>query len=140
MASEGSDWEADELEVVEPPSQFEPATSIAKESPLFVSYKIEGESSIPSDGDIHKVSIAELPFEASISHVVVPKIKAVVYLEVRYIHNHHLEDADAFQAKVKNTSDYRLMPGPVNVFFDDSFVSKTSIKVRFAASSSYEYD
>ena len=78
-----------ELELVDPPSRFEPATSIAKESPLFVSYRIDGQSSIPSDGDIHKVSIAELPFEASISHVVVPKIKAVVYLEVRYTHNYH---------------------------------------------------
>lgn len=28
---------------------------------------------------------------------------------------------------VKNTSDYRLLPGPVSVFLDDSFVSKTKI-------------
>lgn len=73
----------DEAELVDPPSAFEPATSIAKESPLFISYKIDGESSVPSDGEAHKVSIAEMPFEVTISHVVVPKIKAVVYLEVR---------------------------------------------------------
>ncbi|KZV76705.1 hypothetical protein PENSPDRAFT_646156 [Peniophora sp. CONT] len=104
--------EEDEAELVDPPPAFEPVTSIAKESPLFISYKIDGESSIPSDGEDHKVSIADLPFQATISHVVVPKVKAVVYLE----------------AKVKNASDYRLMPGPVNIFFDNSFVSKTSIK------------
>ncbi|VDB88403.1 unnamed protein product [Peniophora sp. CBMAI 1063] len=110
-----SEWVASDEEepaFVTPSSSFEPSTSIARESPLFISYKIDGESSIPSDGEDHTVSIAELPFEASITHVVVPRIKAVVYLE----------------AKVKNTSDYRLMPGPVNIFFDDSFVSKTSVK------------
>ncbi|KZV72708.1 hypothetical protein PENSPDRAFT_603927 [Peniophora sp. CONT] len=120
IASEASSSEAswaasdveDEVELVVPPSSFKPTTSIAKESPLFISYKIDGESSIPSDGEDHKVSIAEPSFQATVSHVVVPKVKAVVYLE----------------AKVKNTSDYRLMPGPVNIFFDDSFVSKTSIK------------
>ncbi|VDC07398.1 unnamed protein product [Peniophora sp. CBMAI 1063] len=102
----------DEVELVESISEFESATSIARESPLFVSYTIDGKSSIPSDGEAHKVSVAEIPFEARVSHVVVPKVKAIVYLE----------------AKVKNTSDYRLMPGPVNVFFDDSYVSQTSIK------------
>ncbi|VDB88402.1 unnamed protein product [Peniophora sp. CBMAI 1063] len=113
--SSESEWVASDEEepaFVTPSSSFEPSTSIARESPLFISYKIDGESSIPSDGEDHTVSIAELPFEASITHVVVPRIKAVVYLE----------------AKVKNTSDYRLMPGPVNIFFDDSFVSKTSVK------------
>jgi hypothetical protein len=30
---------------------------------------------------------------------------------------------------VKNTSDYMLLPGPVNVFLDSSFVSKATIKV-----------
>ncbi|VDB88846.1 unnamed protein product [Peniophora sp. CBMAI 1063] len=113
--SKESEWVASEEEdvaFVTPTSSFETPTSIAKESPLFISYKIDGESSIPSDGEDHTVSIAELPFETSITHVVVPRVKAIVYLE----------------AKVKNTSDYRLMPGPVNIFFDDSFVSKTSVK------------
>lgn len=30
---------------------------------------------------------------------------------------------------MKNTSDFRLLPGPVSVFLDDSYVSKTSIYV-----------
>ena len=41
----------------------------------------------------------------------VPKVRPVAYL----------------QATVKNTSDYRLLPGTVHAFVDDSFVSKTSI-------------
>lgn len=33
------------------------------------------------------------------------------------------------QCEVKNTSEYRLLPGPVSVFLDDSYVSKTTIQV-----------
>jgi uncharacterized protein (TIGR02231 family) len=86
--------------------------TVVKESPLAASYTVEGASSVPSDGVAHKVSIATLPFRANIRHVVVPKAKAVAYL----------------QARVQNTSDYRLMPGAVHVFMGDSFVSKTAIK------------
>ncbi|KAI0320019.1 hypothetical protein OF83DRAFT_1162652 [Amylostereum chailletii] len=94
------------------PSALTESTSIVQESPLSVSYRVEGESSIPSDGIAHKVSVAELPFEATVAYVVVPKANPVTFL----------------QANVKNTSDYRLLPGPVNVYLDGSFVSKTSIK------------
>jgi hypothetical protein len=34
---------------------------------------------------------------------------------------------------VKNTSDYRLLPGPVNAFVDDSFVSKTAMAGGYVA-------
>jgi uncharacterized protein (TIGR02231 family) len=81
------------------------------ESPLALTYHVEGASGVPSDGVPHQVSIAVLPFEANIQHVTVPKVRPVAYL----------------QATVKNTSDYRLLPGPVHTFLDDSFVSKTTI-------------
>ncbi|KAI0037214.1 hypothetical protein K488DRAFT_39409 [Vararia minispora EC-137] len=100
------DWE----EPVETQTLREHQT-IVKESPLAHAYTVEGLSSVPSDNITHKVSIATLLLYADIQHVAVPKVKAVAYL----------------QARVKNTSDYRLMPGAVHVFMDDSFVSKTSI-------------
>jgi len=81
------------------------------ESPLALTYHVEGASGVPSDGVPHQVSVAVLPFEAKILHVTVPKVRPVAYL----------------QASVKNTSDYRLLPGPVHAFVDDSFVSKTAI-------------
>ena len=84
MEAEWLDEDDNAIAAAAPPSSFEPTTSIAKESPLFIAYKIDGDSSIPSDGEDHKVSIAELPFETVVSHVVVPKVKAVVYLEVRH--------------------------------------------------------
>jgi uncharacterized protein (TIGR02231 family) len=86
-------------------------TSVVHESPLAQTYRVEGASSVPNDGVSHQVSVAVLPFEAKILHVTVPKARPVAYLE----------------ASVKNTSDYRLLPGPVNAFVDDSFVSKTAI-------------
>jgi uncharacterized protein (TIGR02231 family) len=86
-------------------------TSVVHESPLALTYHVEGASGVPSDGVPHQVSIAVLPFEAKVLHVTVPKVRPVAYL----------------QARVKNTSDYRLLPGTVHAFVDDSFVSKTSI-------------
>jgi hypothetical protein len=86
-------------------------TTVVHESPLALTYHVEGASGVPSDGVPHQVSVAVLPFEAKILHVTVPKVRPVAYL----------------QASVKNTSDYRLLPGTVHAFVDDSFVSKTAI-------------
>ena len=86
-------------------------TSVVHESPLALTYHVEGASGVPSDGVPHQVTIAVLPFEAKIQHVTVPKVRPVAYL----------------QATVKNTSDYRLLPGTVRAFLDDSFMSKAGI-------------
>lgn len=85
--------------------------SVVHESPLALTYHVEGTSGVPSDGVPHQVTIVVLPFDAKIQHVTVPKVRPVAYL----------------QAMVKNTSDYRLLPGTVHAFVDDSFVSKTGI-------------
>ncbi|KAH9962262.1 hypothetical protein BC827DRAFT_1199964 [Russula dissimulans] len=107
----------DELEAAEEVTTVigEP-TSVVHESPLALTYHVEGASGVPSDGVPHQVSITVLPFDAKIEHVTVPKMRPVAYL----------------QATVKNTSDYRLLPGTVHAFVDDSFVSKTSITADVA--------
>ncbi|EAU85229.1 hypothetical protein CC1G_06245 [Coprinopsis cinerea okayama7 len=92
------------------PAPTEP-TTIVNETPVAVTFGVHGQSTIPSDGIDHQVSVAVLPFEAVISYITVPKVDARVYL----------------QCRVKNTSDYRLLPGPVRVIFHDSFVSSTWI-------------
>ncbi|KAI0287205.1 hypothetical protein BC826DRAFT_917531 [Russula brevipes] len=101
----------DEEEAEEVATPIGEPTSVVHESPLALTYHVEGASGVPSDGVPHQVSVAVLPFEAKIQHVTVPKVRPVAYL----------------QASVKNTSDYRLLPGTVHAFVDDSFVSKTSI-------------
>ena len=55
-------------------------------------------------------------------HVTVPKVRPVAYL----------------QATVKNTSDYRLLPGPMHAFVDNLFVSKSAIVGDVALGDAFE--
>ncbi|TFK16659.1 hypothetical protein FA15DRAFT_698701 [Coprinopsis marcescibilis] len=101
----------EELSTGEPIPAIAEPTTIVNETPVAVTFSVHGESTIPSDGIAHQVSVAILPFESTISYITVPKIDARVYL----------------QCRVKNSSDYRLLPGSVRVIFDDSFASSTRI-------------
>ena len=85
--------------------------TVVRDSALSVSYSVQGKATIPSDGLSHMVSVAELEFDSQIRYVAVPRVESVVYL----------------QCEVKNTSEYRLLPGTVGVILDESFVSQTSI-------------
>jgi hypothetical protein len=68
-------------EITGPRPFSEPMTVIIK-SPLSVSYAVEGESTIPSDGIAHQVSVAVLSFDSKVTHVCCPKIEPRVYLQV----------------------------------------------------------
>ncbi|KAF9525788.1 hypothetical protein CPB83DRAFT_858888 [Crepidotus variabilis] len=101
----------DDFEEISGPEPIaEPATVIS-ETPIAVSFSVQGESTIPSDGIDHQVSVAVLSFTAKISYITIPRVDPRAFL----------------QCEVKNTSEYRLLPGPVTVIFDDSYVSKTAI-------------
>jgi uncharacterized protein (TIGR02231 family) len=86
-------------------------TTVVHESPLALTYHIEGSSSVPSDGVPHQLAVAVLPFSATLQHVAVPKARPVAYLH----------------ATVRNTSDYRLLAGPVRAFVDDAFAARTAL-------------
>ena len=83
-------------------------------TPLSLVYRVEGAVALPSDGMPHRVPITALELAATLQHVCVPRKTPAVFIE----------------AAVKNTSEYELLPGPVSVFMDESFVTKTSIGVR----------
>ncbi|KLO17389.1 hypothetical protein SCHPADRAFT_994383 [Schizopora paradoxa] len=87
-----------------------PTTSVT-ESAVASSFRIDDLCSIPSDNSSHKVTVAVLPFEANVHYVAVPRATPVAFL----------------QCAVTNTSEYRLLRGPVNIYMDESPVSKTSI-------------
>jgi len=78
-------------------------------------FTIPGRSTIPSDGQnekqTHKVSIAIIDLDAWIEWIAVPKRKPSAFMRCR----------------VKNTSQYTLLPGPASVFMDGSFVCQSSI-------------
>ena len=83
-------------------------------TPVFVSYAVGHPVNIPSDGAAHTVTISTLQLEAQVSRICVPRVEAVAYL----------------QCKILNKSDYQLVAGPVNVYLEDNFVARTSIKAR----------
>ncbi|KAH9174781.1 hypothetical protein EDB89DRAFT_2227940 [Lactarius sanguifluus] len=57
------------------------------------------------------LAVAVLPFSATLQHVAVPKARPVAYLH----------------ATVRNTSDYRLLAGPVHALVDDAFAARTAL-------------
>ncbi|KAJ6577798.1 hypothetical protein B0H19DRAFT_1218221 [Mycena capillaripes] len=103
--------ENEDFEDIAIPGALSGPTTIVTETPLAISYAVEGATTVPSDGTVHQVTVAVLPFEAKISHICTPRVDPRVYL----------------QCHVKNTSEYRLLPGPVSVVLNDGFVSTTSI-------------
>ncbi|KAF9653409.1 hypothetical protein BDM02DRAFT_1911688 [Thelephora ganbajun] len=92
------------------PEMSEGGAAISK-SPMAVNYTVDDLTTIPSDDVSHKVLVAVIPLEASISHITTPRKSPLAYL----------------QCSVKNTSEYSLLPGTLSVFLDDSFVSKTEV-------------
>ncbi|KAH9902416.1 hypothetical protein C8Q73DRAFT_670138 [Cubamyces lactineus] len=92
------------------PSQW-PMTATPDRSSLSVTYRVEGSVSLPSDGREHKLTIASLSFDTKLQYMCVPRQSPTVYIV----------------STVKNTSDYDLLAGVVNVFMNDSFVTKTAV-------------
>ena len=58
-----------------------PRGTVSK-SPLSVAYTVEGKTTIPTDGQSHKVLVASLPLEATVTHVTTPRKSTVAYLQV----------------------------------------------------------
>ncbi|KAF8193372.1 hypothetical protein BJ912DRAFT_960894 [Pholiota molesta] len=87
------------------------AASVVQETPLSMYFAVNGKASIPSDGLKHRVTLAVLPFESKMSYVTIPRDDPTVFL----------------QCEVKNTSEYRLIAGPMDVTVDGSYITATLI-------------
>ena len=87
--------------------------SIVDRSPVAATYRLRDKAHVASNGRPHCITIACLDLSADIEYVCLPKKSSVVY-----IHAH-----------IKNTSEYELLAGPVSVFMDGGFVTKTSLGV-----------
>jgi len=57
--------------------------AIISKSPMAVSYTVDELTTILSDNESHKVLVATVPFEASISHITTPRKSPLAYLQVR---------------------------------------------------------
>ncbi|KAI0794187.1 hypothetical protein C8Q74DRAFT_1194872 [Fomes fomentarius] len=95
----------------EPPRPVAPEQAGVSRSPVSLSYRIGEELSLLSDGLAHKLSIAALDLSAELKYVCVPCQTNAAYIE----------------GTITNTSDYELLTGPVSVFMDNQFVTKSAI-------------
>ncbi|KAF5359447.1 hypothetical protein D9756_002930 [Leucocoprinus leucothites] len=84
-------------------------TKLVTQTPMTLTYAVRGKVDIPSDGKDHTVTITILTFKADIEYISIPRVDPRVFL----------------QCKVKNDSEYRLLPGPVSVILDNNYVSRT---------------
>ncbi|GIJ76668.1 conserved hypothetical protein [Micromonospora phaseoli] len=66
---------------------------------------------VPADGSAHRATIAVLELPARLDHVTAPVRAAEAYL----------------RAKVRNTSEHTLLPGPAAVFHDADFVASSRL-------------
>ena len=73
----------------EPPQYpYHPNETVITNDVTSVSYIMDGRCSIPGDGKLHKVTIAILPFSATIHHVITPRVSLDAYLQVSPLNFH----------------------------------------------------
>jgi len=86
-----------------------------------VTYRVARPFNAPSDNSPHKTTITTLDLGAQLDYIVAPKLAAEVYL----------------RAKIKNTSEFVLLPGSANIFHGADFVGATELE-RIAANEEFE--
>lgn len=74
-------------------------------------FRVPSRISIPSDNNPYRVTIAVEELPVALSYTAVPKYAPYAYLT----------------AKGKNTTEYPLLAGPINIFFENSFVSGSTL-------------
>ena len=57
--------------------------AVISKSPMAVNYTVDELTTIPSNGESHKVLVALIPLEAVISHITTPRKSPLAYLQVR---------------------------------------------------------
>jgi uncharacterized protein (TIGR02231 family) len=75
-------------------------------------FRIKAPATIPSDNTPHRVTVAIASLEAALSHSSVPKLAPYVYAK----------------AAVKNITEFPFLPGAMNVYADDDFITTSAMK------------
>ncbi|KAI0791184.1 hypothetical protein C8Q75DRAFT_715913 [Abortiporus biennis] len=111
--SEDSDRASDyELAIDNGNTPLSEEPTVIRTTSLSASFLVRGTVNIPRDGAARTVLVApSLLFDADVTRVTVPRLRGEVYL----------------QSKIKNTSQYHLLAGALNIFLDDGYVSQASI-------------
>ncbi|KAF5335630.1 hypothetical protein D9758_014804 [Tetrapyrgos nigripes] len=85
--------------------------SVTSKGNVSATFRVPGVITVPSDGQAHNVTVAELTFDAALSWISVPKLDKRVHLH----------------AKIKNDSEYTFIAGPANIYVDGTFIAKAKM-------------
>jgi uncharacterized protein (TIGR02231 family) len=89
-----------------------------------VTFELDGNNNIPSDGNPHKVTIFHDEYPCNLQHIAIPKLVSFAYL----------------QALITNpTTGVTLLPGTANIFRSDTFVGTTNLE-NIAPGQEFELD
>ena len=78
-----------------------------------VVFAVSGTADIKSDNQPHKVTVMMKDFDAYFRYSTVPKLAQYAYLK----------------ARVRNQTEYPVLPGEANIFFDNNFVAVSALKL-----------
>lgn len=93
--------------------EAEVAQASVETSGATVTYLIPDSVSIPPDGALHKVSVAQFSLPPRLDYVATPKLAEAVYRRVR----------------LTNDSPYTLLPGQASLFAGDEFIGVTPLEM-----------
>lgn len=88
-------------------SEMEKLESEVEDKSISVVFAMPGKNTIKSDNVPHKISIMTRELPAYFRYSTVPKLMKAAFLK----------------ARVKNTSDYPILPGDYNVFLNNAFIT-----------------
>jgi len=94
-----------------PPSPMSVATAQVRSGATSVVFVPEATSTITNDNQPSTVAVTVMDLPAVFRYSTVPKLSSHAYLK----------------AKAKNNTEYPLLAGPANVFFDDAFVASSDL-------------
>jgi hypothetical protein len=104
---------------VVPPTPIAAQTATVSTTVTAASFEIPGQTTIPSDNASHRVTVMTTNLGGTFSHTSIPKMQADVY----------------FKAKLKNSTDFPILAGPMSVYLDNNFVSNSKLKAILPAES-----
>lgn len=109
------------LDVGAPPPAAAPAPRVEiaaaeiERSGAAVTYRVRRPVAVPADGSPQKTTVTTLDFDAELDYITVPKLAEEAYL----------------RAKIRNASEFVLLPGSASIFHfhGPEFVGKTALEI-----------
>ncbi|KAJ8519109.1 hypothetical protein ONZ45_g3932 [Pleurotus djamor] len=99
------------MEIAVSSSMVRRQTVVTNKGNLSTSFQVPGLVTVPSSSDSQSVTIVQLGLEATMHWLTIPRAEAKVHLK----------------AKIKNASEFPLLPGTASIYVDGSFISKTQV-------------